>query len=113
MIYQVPASAATKKENRFEFRMPGSRKAYSLPLLQYIPPKLALDLPKIDESDPSSLIEFMGKFLHRISPSMDILDLFEDQQQFMDFFQAWQDASTVSVGESQASASSSESTEAH
>lgn len=110
MVYKVKPSAANKPENRFEFSMPGSKKTYSLPLLQYVPPQLALDLPSLKEDDPADVMRFMGKFLHRISPKEDIIGLFDDQEQFMDWFQAWQDASTVSLGESGASDASSEGT---
>jgi hypothetical protein len=113
MIYEIQPSAASKPENRFEFKLSGSKKTYSVPLLQFIPPQLALDFPNLDENDISSVMEFMGKFLHRISPKEDILALFEDQQQFMEWFGAWQDASTATLGESTASEDSSENTEAH
>jgi hypothetical protein len=34
--FEVPASKASVKQNRFEFKIPGEKKTYSLPLLQYL-----------------------------------------------------------------------------
>lgn len=36
MPFKVPAAKASVKQNLFEFTIPGSKKVYSLPLMQYI-----------------------------------------------------------------------------
>lgn len=36
MVYQVPPSKASLKQNRFPFQVPGSDKKWSLPLMQYL-----------------------------------------------------------------------------
>jgi hypothetical protein len=113
MVYQVKQSAAKQKKNRFEFQMPGSKKLYSVPLLQYIPPRLVIDLQKVDDSKPDTVIDFIQKLFKAVSPKEDILALFDDEDQFTDWFVAWQEASTVQLGESSASAASSRSAGAH
>ncbi|WEV59672.1 hypothetical protein OZX67_03805 [Bifidobacterium sp. ESL0728] len=111
MVYKIQQSAAKKPENQFEFQMPDSDKVYSVPLLQFISPKLILSLG--DVSDPSSQMTFTQKLLEYYSTDgMPLLDLFDDGQQMMDWFEAWQEASTISLGESKASETSSKSTEA-
>jgi hypothetical protein len=106
MTFKVPKSAAVKPENRFEFMFPGSSKKWSVPLLQFIPPKVALRLPDIDENDVSSVLGLLRDLFQEVAPGDDLIGQFDDQQQLMVWFEAWQNESTVSLGESGASATS-------
>jgi len=36
MTFEVPRSKASLKQNQFEFTLPGSKKKYQLPLLQFV-----------------------------------------------------------------------------
>lgn len=117
MTFEVPASKASIKQNQFEFKVPGERKARSLPLLKFIPVgmrgKLADAARPIQEAkdagrDPER--EDLGRLgalqlelLNRYSPGL--VDLLDDEQ-LGALLVAWQEASNITVGESQASASS-------
>lgn len=114
MVYEVPASKASIKQNRFEFRVPGSRKTHSVPKVQYIKPsalrrlnELAAQVP--DGEDPSPQIsqaiytEQMALFEHYV-PGFE--DMFEDSMQIGELFNAWQAESNISLGESSASSAS-------
>ncbi len=49
MVFQVPKSKASIKQNRFEFQMPGSDKTYSIPLLKFIRPSLTVKIGELSE----------------------------------------------------------------
>lgn len=112
-VYRIPVSEATKKENRFYFTFPGSSKQYSVPLLSYLPPSLIRIIETVDADDISTVITFLDKFLMAVAPDAHLIDKFQDTAQMLTWFGAWQEASGISVGESSASAGSSETTEAH
>lgn len=98
MVFQVPASKASIKQNRFEFQIPGSKKIFSVPLLKYLKPSLALELEGSTEVGAAKALfnEYLPDAFH----------LFEDGDQLAAFLEAWKDASGIGVGESQASADS-------
>ena len=111
-VYKIPASQATKKEKRFYFVFPGSSKQYSVPLLSYLPPSLIRIIETVDGDDISTVITFLDKFLDSVAPDAHLIDKFQDTAQMLSWFAAWQEASGITVGESQASAGSSKTTEA-
>lgn len=98
MVYQVPASKASLKQNRFEFQIPGSKKIYSVPLLKFLKPALAFRIESATEVEAASALfdEYLPEALEK----------FEDGEQLGAFMQAWAEASGVTVGESKASADS-------
>lgn len=98
MVFQVPASKASIKQNRFEFTFPGSKEVHSIPLMKFLKPALMLRLNGMQEADAGLLI------LNELLP--DVIDRFEDAEQLEEFFNAWSEASGVTPGESPASAAS-------
>ena len=117
MVFEVPASRASLKQNVFEFKVPGEKKARSLPLMQFTPigyrSKLASLARPIQEAqaagkDPETAdLQALGslqlEMLERYSPGLtDVMD--DDQMGAL--LKAWQEASRISVGESPASAAS-------
>jgi len=98
MVYQVPASKASIKQNRFEFQLPGSRKIHSVPLLKFLKPSLALELEEASELSAAKIL--FNEYLP------EAFTQFEDAEQLEAFLDAWKDASGIGVGESGASADS-------
>jgi hypothetical protein len=99
MVYQVPASQASIKQNRFEFTLPGSKKVYSVPKLQFVKPSLALTFGELTEIQVANLL--FAEYLPEVFPQL------EDGSQLEALLNAWKDASEgVGVGESSASADS-------
>jgi hypothetical protein len=99
MVYQVPASKASIKQNRFEFTLPGSKKVYSVPLMKFIKPAIVIDL------DGTLTQEAMGVRLFK-EYLPEVFSLIDDSEQLEALMAAWQEASGVTVGESTASESS-------
>ena len=98
MVYQVPASQASIKQNRFEFSLPGSKKVYSVPKLQFVKPSLALSFGEMTEVQVANAL--FTEYLPEAFP------LLEDSSQLQALMEAWQAESEVGVGESKASADS-------
>lgn len=98
MVYTVPKSKASIKQNRFEFKLEGDATVYSIPLLKFLKPSIALELQAGNQA------EAMRSLFTEYMPG--VLEKLEDSVQMGDLFQAWQDASGVSLGESSASSSS-------
>ena len=96
MVYEVPKGKASLKQNRFEFKMPGKTKVYSVPKLEFMKPSLALQLEG-DITGAAAARLLFGEYLPEAFES------FEDGQQLQDFMAAWAEASGVSLGESGAS----------
>lgn len=94
-VFHVPASEKDKPENKFRFAIPGKSTVYELPLLKYLKPSLATDLGNLDEG------AFMLKFINEYLP--EAFGRLEDTVQLEALFDAWADASGVSLGESPAS----------
>jgi hypothetical protein len=113
MVYEIPASKASLKQNVFEFKVPGEKKTRSLPLLKYTPigqrnrlaqlaapiqaAQIAGDKPAVD--DLRALGTFQLELLERYSPG--ITDVMDDDQ-LAALLKAWQEASQITVGESPA-----------
>lgn len=99
MVFQVPASKASIKQNRFEFQLPGSKKVYSVPKLQFVKPALALQFSEITEIQVANLL--FAEYLPEVFPQL------EDGSQLESLLNAWKEASEgVGVGEYSASADS-------
>lgn len=99
MVFQVPASKASIKQNRFDFQLPGSKKVYSVPKLQFVKPALALTFSELTEVQVANLL--FAEYLPEVFP------LLEDGSQLEALLNAWKEASEgVGVGESSASADS-------
>lgn len=99
-MYEVPKSQASIGQNRFEFKFPGSAKKYSIPLLKYLKPSLAL------EFDVMSPAEACAAVFDTYFPGQDLFAKFEDGGQFDSFMNAWQTASGIDLGESEGSPNS-------
>lgn len=117
LVYEVPASRASFKQNQFEFKVPGEKKIRSLPYLQFTPVGFRDKLAKLAgpiqaardagrdpaTADLQKFGEFQLEMLERYSPGVaDVMD----NEQLADLLMKWQEASRVSVGESPASAGS-------
>lgn len=102
MVFAVPASKRSLKQNRYEFTIPGDKKKYSIPLAKYL---------------PSGAVERMGELADQVS-IFDILSFFDDSEvtegtaaavrkldneQIMALMADWQKESGITVGESSAS----------
>ncbi|AYN56884.1 tail assembly chaperone [Arthrobacter phage Andrew] len=117
MTFEVPASKASIKQNQFEFKVPGERKARSLPLLKFVPLGLRSRLAEAAKpiqaaqaagQDPAlEDLQVLGsiqlELLNKYSPGL--VDLVDDDQ-LGAILAAWQEASKITVGESRASVSS-------
>lgn len=99
MTFQVPVSKASVAENRFDFSFPGSKKKYSIPLIQYLKPSLIRDHAEKDE------VRGFAAILNEHFDE-DVFAKFEDTEQFEAFIEAWKEASTISLGESEGSTDS-------
>lgn len=114
MVYAVPPSKASIKQNRFEFTVPGSKKIYSVPKAQYVRPAflarlraLAADVPDGQEPPPEIAMELFNAQLEMFSHYVPgFTDLFDDSEQIGELLVAWQAESSISLGESSASADS-------
>ena len=95
MVFEVPAPQASIKQNRFEFTLPGSKKVYSVPKLQFVKPALALSFGELSEVQVANLL--FGEYLP------DVFPLLEDSTQLEALLNAWKEASGIGVGESGAS----------
>jgi hypothetical protein len=117
MVFEVPASKASLKQNVFEFKVPGEKKTRSLPLLKFTPigyrnrlANLAAPIQAAqqagkdpEQDDLRALGTVQLELLERYSPG--ITDVMDDEQ-LAALLKAWQEASQISVGESRASAAS-------
>lgn len=117
MVYEVPASKASQKQNVFEFKVPGEKKVRTLPLLKYLP--MGMNSRMADAAGPIQAAQKAGRKpapeeLHALgSIQMEILNKYSpglvdnvDAEQLGAVMVAWQEASGISVGESPASAGS-------
>lgn len=100
MPFEVPKSKASLKQNRFEFNFPGEKKTYSLPLIKFLPPWLALRFKEATDVDEQTFRDLFDV----IAPGEDLFAKFDDSEQFEAFMSAWGEASGVTLGESEASA---------
>ncbi|QOI67659.1 tail assembly chaperone [Arthrobacter phage Orcanus] len=113
MTFEVPASKASIKQNQFEFKVPGERKARTLPLLKFLPVALsgrlseaARPIAAAQEANREPAREDLAKLgtlqlelLEKYSPGLtEVLD----NDQLGAVLVAWQEASGITVGESAA-----------
>jgi hypothetical protein len=111
MTFEVPASKASLKQNQFEFKVPGERKARTLPLLKFLPIGLRGKLSEAakplaaaqeagrqpEQADLEKLGGLQLELLEKYSPGVsDALD----SDQLGSLLVAWQEASGITVGES-------------
>ena len=97
--FQVPASKASIKQNQFEFKLPGDRKTYTIPKMQFLKPNL------IDELDPEKpKTDVVKSILEHYHPGL--WESFDELSQATAFFEAWAQSSGVDLGESSASTDS-------
>jgi hypothetical protein len=94
-MYEVPKSRASINQNRFDFRFAGDPKKYSIPLLKFIRPSLALTFEHLTETE--SIVALFEEYF----PGQDMFAKFEDSEQFEGFMNAWKEASGIDVGESE------------
>ncbi len=114
MTFRVPDSRASIKQNLFEFEVPGSKKTWALPKLQYLNADQSERLTELSakakaETDDGGkqsveLVAEIGRLQREIieahCPGLYAL---LDGEQVGALVQAWQEASTVSLGESSGS----------
>lgn len=117
MVYEVPASKASLKQNTFEFKVPGERKVRALPLLKYLP--MGMNSRMAEAAGPVQAAQRAGRkptpdelrelgsiqmeLFNKYSPGL--VDAV-DAEQLGAIMIAWQEASGITVGESPASAGS-------
>lgn len=125
MTFQVPAPKASYKQNRFEFTLPdfddegdavpGTEVTYSVPKMQYInsdirqrmldvsmPLKRMIDEGKQPEPEQAAEVtRIQRELFEKYAPGV-YARVSDDQLNAL--LQAWQEASSISVGESSASA---------
>jgi hypothetical protein len=115
MVFEVPASKASIDQNRFKFKLPGQKKTWSVPKLQFISSDLRLRMQEasiplkriIDEGGqpaPEQTLEVQAiqrELFETYAPGL-YKQLTDDQIPAL--MQAWQEASGISLGESSPSA---------
>ncbi len=101
MVYTVPESKKSLKQNRFEFSIDGAR--FELPKFKFLPIEKIEALDASETSGQfSTMLALFGQPDTAIGKALRTLDI----EQFTDLFSAWQKDSGVTVGESEASANS-------
>lgn len=60
MVFQVPASKASFKQNVFEFQLPGDEKVWSIPLVRYVSSELLMEMQELT-GPLKSVLEAGGK----------------------------------------------------
>jgi hypothetical protein len=112
--FQVPVSKASIEQNQFNLELPTGEK-YTLPKMQYLNAdirqrmaRIGADLKTVlDEggtptpTQAAELAEVQRELLEKYAPG--IYKLVSDDQ-VQAIFEAWQEASSITVGESSASA---------
>lgn len=117
MVYEIPASKASIKQNLFEFKVPGEKKLRSMPKQQFINGDLRARLAKVvvgirrhqaDGTDPGeesllAIQELQREVLEHYNP-----DLYKllDSDQITALLKQWGEESNIELGESSASAAS-------
>ncbi|PHP52595.1 hypothetical protein [Actinomyces ruminis] len=118
MPFRVPAAKASIKQNLFEFTIPGSKKVYSLPLMQYISAdfseRLAVLASRVksaeqhEDKDAMPLAMAESTSLQREIVEHYCPGLYErlSNDQIGALMDAWRQESSVGLGESSPSAKS-------
>lgn len=95
MTFEVPASKASKEQDRFGFSIPGKPGKFSVKRLKF------LSVGKRDEigDGGSAMLAFFCEGSAKQADAVRSLDV----EQFNALVEAWQEDSAVTLGESQAS----------
>lgn len=96
MVFQVPASKASVKQNRFEFALDGT--TYSVPKLKFLKPHLVAGLE--GQTKLGAMLQLLEEYHPGVSSKI------EDAEQMTALYEAWAAASGVDLGESSASSDS-------
>lgn len=97
MVYEVPRSKKSLKQNQFTFKLEG--KTYSIPLMRYLKPSVMEQMTNATAEDSFGA----ARALFASVGHPDLLDQFEDSEQLDALMSAWQEASGITVGESESS----------
>lgn len=100
MVYQVPASKASIKQNQFRFQVPGDKRTYSLPKMQFLPVGVVSEASKLAEPTLFDFLTFFGN-----GPAAKAVKGL-DKDQLSHLTDAWMKDSGVKLGESSASSGS-------
>jgi len=122
MVYQVPASKASIKQNVFEFSLPGDKEVFSIPHGQYLNAALFGEMRDLvaelksvldaggepTQSQQIALTQVQQRILDHYAPGLAVK---ATNDQIVNILNAWQEASSgvpaaVSLGESSASSDS-------
>lgn len=98
-MYELPVAKRSIKQNQFPFTAAG--KSYTLPLMKLLPIGVAA---KFETGKTADMLDAFVEILDGPEPRAFVEGL--DTEQLEALMKAWQDASGVSVGESEGSASS-------
>lgn len=104
MVYAVPASKRSLKQNRFEFTVPGDKKLYSMPLARYLTTGQVEEMSKL--GDEVGILDILALFDERggaVTKGASAAVRTLEQEQVQELMVAWQTESGISVGESSAS----------
>lgn len=102
MVYSVPKSKRSLKQNRFEFNIPGDKRVHSIPLAKYLSTGQVEEIAK--RGDHVGLIDILAIFDEKdVSKGTPEAVRTLDQEQLEALMQAWQAESGIAVGESSAS----------
>lgn len=103
VVYEVPESKRSVKQNQFLFKVPGDRKQYGIPKAKYLPvgviEKMSL------RQDELTLVDILALFEGGDKTASDAIRTL-DGEQLMQLTSAWQEDSGISAGESSASTDS-------
>lgn len=108
MAFKVPESKASIKQNVFEFQLPGHKKTFSVPKLEYMSAELVERLgdfkeykpgEEVSDEDGRAMFKLQNDIFRHYCP--EALSL--DTEQAAALFAAWSEGSEVDVGESSAS----------
>ena len=99
MVYTVPATKASIEQNLFAFKLPGDRKTYKVPRLQFLKPSLMRQMDSMKNK-----VDRIYALLENYHPGL--VDSFEGLDQVEAFYTAWGAASGITAGESSASSES-------
>lgn len=104
MVYKVPKSKASIKQNRFEFDIAG--KVYDIPLMQYVSGGLVEQVAELEAKGGIAAISASYVFFGPVGTPIGDAVRTLDSEQMEALSKAYMEASNVSVGESEASTDS-------
>lgn len=99
MVFQVPASKRSIKQNQFEFKVPGDKRTYSIPKAKYLPMGV---VERMSSAEQVTLTDIIALFGDPESPAAVAVRTL-DGEQITALTEAWQKDSGVQAGESSAS----------